>query len=53
YTDSDGQTVENPRHLRRSEKALKRLGRRLSRTQKGSNNRAKARNHLSRKHLKV
>jgi len=53
YTDSDGQTVENPRHLRKSEKALKRLGRRLSRTQKGSNNRAKRRNRLSRKHLKV
>jgi putative transposase len=53
YTDSDGQTVENPRHLRKSEKALKRLNRRLSRTQKGSNNRVKARNRLSRKHLKV
>jgi putative transposase len=53
YTDSDGQTIENPRHLRKSEKALKRLNRRLSRTAKGSNNRAKARNRLSRKHLKV
>jgi len=53
YTDSDGQTVENPRHLRKSEKALKRLSRRLSRTPKGSKNRAKARNRLSRKHLKV
>src|SRR5919199_72096 len=53
YTDSDGQTVENPRHLRKSHKALKRLGRRLSKTQKGSKNRAKSRNHLGRKHLKV
>lgn len=53
YTDSDGNTVENPRHLRKSEKSLKRLNRRLSRTQKGSKNRAKARNRLSRKHLKV
>ena len=53
YTDSNGQTVENPRHLRKSEKALKRLNRRLSRTQKGSNNRKKARNRLGRKHLKV
>jgi putative transposase len=53
YTDSDGQTIENPRHLRKSEKRLKRLARRLSGTQKGSNNRAKARNRLSRKHLKV
>ncbi|HEY9903253.1 MAG TPA: transposase [Candidatus Sericytochromatia bacterium] len=53
YTDSDGQAVDNPRHLRKSEKALKRLNRRLSRTLKSSKNRAKARNRLSRKHLKV
>jgi len=53
YTDSNGQTVDNPRHLRKSEKALKRLQRRLSHTEKGSKNRAKARNRLSRKHLKV
>jgi putative transposase len=53
YTDSNGQTVENPRHLRKSEKALKRLSKKLSRTHKGSKNRAKARNRLSRKHLKV
>lgn len=53
YTDSDGNTVENPRHLRKSERSLKKLNRRLSRTQKGSKNRAKARNRLSRKHLKV
>ncbi|MGB3204400.1 MAG: transposase [Crinalium sp.] len=53
YTDSNGQTVENPRYLRKSEKALKRLNKRLSRTTKGSKNRAKARNRLGRKHLKV
>ncbi len=53
YTDSDGNTVENPRHLRKSEKALKRLNKRLSRTSKGSKNRESARNRLSRKHLKV
>src|SRR5919202_3865836 len=53
YTDSDGQTVENPRYLRKSEKALKRCSRQMSRTPKNSNNRAKARNRLSRKHLKV
>ena len=53
YTDSDGQTVESPRHLRKSQKALKRLNHRFSRTKKGSKNRAKARNRLSRKHLKV
>ena len=53
YTDSEGQTVDNQRHLRKSEKALKRLNRRLSRTKKGSKNRASLRNRLSRKHLKV
>ena len=53
YTDSNGQAVENPRYLRKSEKALKRLQRQLSHTEKGSKNRAKARNRLSRKHLKV
>jgi len=53
YTDSDGNTVENPRHLRKSQRSLKKLNRRLSKTQKGSKNRATARNCLSRKHLKV
>jgi putative transposase len=31
YTDSDGETVANPRYLRKSEKALKRLQKRISR----------------------
>ena len=53
YPDSDGQTVDNPRLLRKSEKALKRLNRKLSRTKKGSKNRASSRNRLSRQHLKV
>ena len=53
YTDSAGATVANPRHLRKSEKALKRLGRRVSRKKKGSANRKKAINRLGRKHLKV
>jgi putative transposase len=53
YTDSDGQTVENPKHLRKSEKALKRLSRRFSKTTKDSKNRAKFRNKLARKYLKV
>jgi putative transposase len=52
-TDSEGTTVENPRHLRKSEKSLKRLSRRMSKTKKGSKNRAKFRNKLARKHLKV
>lgn len=53
YTDSDGNTVDNPRYLRKKEKALKRLQRKLSRKKKGSKNRVKTRNKLGRKHLKV
>lgn len=53
YTDSDGNTVENPRFFRKDEKALKKAQRRVSRKKKGSKNRAKARNRLGRKHLKV
>ncbi|RUR71997.1 transposase [Chlorogloeopsis fritschii PCC 6912] len=53
YTDSEGNQIENPRHLRKSEKSLKRLQRRLSKTKKGSKNRVKVRNRLSKKHLKV
>ena len=53
YTDSDGKTVANPRHLRKSEKALKRLQKRVSRKKKGSGNRKKAIDKLGRKHLKV
>lgn len=53
YTDNRGNKVENPRHLRKSEKALKRLQRRVSRKKKGSNKRKKAINKLGRKHLKV
>jgi putative transposase len=53
YTDSNGTEKENPRFLRRSERALKRLGRKVSRKVKGSKNRALARKRLARKHLKV
>jgi putative transposase len=53
YTDSQGRVVENPRHLRQSEKSLKRLQRRVSRKKKGDRNRKKAINRLGRKHLKV
>ncbi len=52
-TDSDGQTVANPRHYRKAEKKLKRLQRRLSRKQKKSANRKKARKALAKQHLKV
>jgi putative transposase len=53
YTDNQGNKVENPRHLRKSEKALKRLQKRVSRKVKGSGKRKKAINKLGRKHLKV
>ena len=53
YTDSDGNTIPNPRYLRKSEKALKRLQKRISRKKKGSSNRKKAINKLGRKHLYV
>jgi putative transposase len=53
YTDSTGTTVANPRCVRASERALKRLQRRVSAKKKGGNNRTKARARLARKHLKV
>ena len=52
-TDSDGNTVHNPRHYRKAENKLKRLQRRLSRKQKKSANRQKARRALAKQHLKV
>lgn len=53
YTDSLGNTVENPRYLKHTEKALKRLQKQVSRKNIGSNNRKKAINRMQRKHLKV
>lgn len=52
-TDSEGRTVENPRHYRKAEKKIARLGRRLSRKQKKSANRKKARKALAKQYLKV
>jgi len=52
-TDSQGNTIDNPRHYRKAEKKLKRLGRRLSRKQRKSVNRKKARKALASQHLKV
>src|SRR5437588_2096724 len=52
-TDSEGNTVDNPRHYRKAERKLKRLGRRLSRKHKKSANRKKARKALAKQHLKV
>ncbi len=53
YTDSQGRAVENPRLLRKSDKALKRCSRRVSKKNIGSNNRQRAIKRLGRKHLKV
>lgn len=52
-TDSEGNIVANPRHLRKAEKRLKQLHRRLSRKQKTSHNRKKARKQLAQAYLKV
>ena len=52
-TDSKGETVCNPRHLRNAEKNLKRKQRQLSRKKKGSANRAKARRVLANAHEKL
>lgn len=53
YTDSFGQTVANPRRLRKSEKRLKRLQRRVYSKKKDGKNRKKAINKMARQHLKV
>jgi putative transposase len=50
---ADGTLVENPRHYRQTEKALKRAQRCVSRRKKGSNRRKKAVKRLARKHQKV
>jgi len=53
FTDSNGEKVENPRFLRKGEQELKRFQRQLSRKEKGSSNRRKARKRLARKHLSI
>jgi putative transposase len=52
-TLANGEQVENPRHYRKAEKALRRAQRRVSRRKKGSHRRRKAVKVLARKHLKV
>ena len=47
YTDSDSNMIINPRTLAKHEKRIKRLQRELSRKQKGSRNREKARLRLA------
>jgi len=53
FTDSNGEKVENPRFLRKGEQELKRFQRQVSRKEKGSSNRRKARKRLARKHLSI
>ena len=53
YATSLGDMVENPRFLHQSEKKLKRLHHRLSRTQKKSAHRKKVRQKLAKGYLKV
>ncbi len=51
--DSDGKTIGGPRFAERSARKVARLSRALSRTKKGSSNRAKARLRLARAHRNV
>ena len=53
YTDNQGNKIDNPQFLRKSEKRLKTLQRRLSKKTKGSKNRQKAKQRLAKAHLKV
>ncbi len=53
YTDSNGNSVANPKTYRKHEKRLIREQRKLSRKQKGSSNRNKQRIRLATQHEKV
>jgi putative transposase len=50
---ADGESVENPRHYRKAEWALRKAQRRVSRRKKGSKRRKKAVALLAKKHQKV
>jgi putative transposase len=52
-TLSDGTTMENPRHLRRGLKKLKRAQQQLARARQGSHRRARAKGRVARLHRKV
>ena len=52
-TMSNGEIVDNPRHIVKAEKRLKLLQGRLSRKKKGSVNRRKARFRLAKQHIRV
>ena len=53
YSDSNGNTVSNPKYLEKSQRKLIREQRRLSRKQKGSNNRNRQRIRVARVHEKI
>ena len=50
---SNGDKIENPNFLKKTEKKLKKLHRNLSKKQKGSNNRNKARIRLAKAYSKI
>ena len=50
---SDGEIIENPKYLRKSEKRLRKLQKDLSRTTKGSSNRNKCRIKVAKEHEKI
>jgi len=50
---SDGSRIENPRHLKKKLKKLKKIQQRYSRKQKGSSNRKKHGIKVAKQHLKV
>lgn len=50
---SDGELIENPKYLRKSEKKLKKLQKDLSRCQKGSKSREKCRIKVAKQHEKI
>lgn len=52
-TCSNGDEIKSPEFLKKDIKNIKRLSRALSKKQKGSNNRKRARIKLSREHIKV
>ncbi len=52
-TDSEGNTVENPRYYRKAQKTLRRKQRMLCRRKKGSKRRRKAARSTAQTHLKI
>ena len=53
YSDSNGHHEENPRFLRKAEKAIKHAQRQIYKKEKGKNQRRKAGQRYAKKHLRV